>query len=200
MAHNGRSPAQIDADVARLQEGIRRARASAAAAADVGASGDGGEQQDAVAEVARVTRELVDYEERIPEYEREYRRYVGARVTRWAGGLLAALCAAFALAVVPGIVRAPWLALCGPLFLVGLCVIPGARGRAADVRFRPRVGALLFAIAAVAVGLCCSGAVPPWVCPVALVAAWLGLRAFGVAAPDAATASGRLSGIGRTGP
>ena len=197
MAQNGRSPAQIDSDVARLQEGIRRARASAGAAGGVGPSREGAVYQDAITDVAHATRELVEYEERIPDYEREYRQYVGARLTRWAGGVLAGLCVALALAVLPGAVRAPWLFLCGPLFLAGVIVLPGARSRAADPRFRPRLGAWLFAIAAIVAGLCCGGAVPPWASPIALVAAWLGLRSFGVVTSvGGATAS---ASVGRSG-
>jgi hypothetical protein len=179
-----------------LQEGIRRARASAGAAGGVGPSKEGAAYQDAIADVARATRELVDYEDQIPDYEREYRQHVGARLTRWAGGVLAGLCAALALAILPGAVQAPWLFLSGPLFLAGVMVLPGARSRAADVRSRPRLGAWLFAIAAVVAVLCCGGAVPAWTSPVALVAAWLGLRAFGVVTP--ATPAAR-AGYGRTG-
>ncbi|HEV2638118.1 MAG TPA: hypothetical protein VGX23_23415 [Actinocrinis sp.] len=186
MPGSGRSPAQIDADIARLQEGMRRAR-TVAEAADLRGDDvplrDEEAYHDAVADVARATRALVDYESRIPQLQEEYRQFLGARLCRRAGGLLAAVSAGLCFAVLPGGIGVWWLALLGPLLLTGLWALPGARRRAADTEFHPRIGAAAFAVAAIVAGICSTGAVTPWVTPVAPLAAWIGLRAFAAPAP-----------------
>lgn len=188
MPGSGRSPAQIDADVARFQEGIRRARAAARAA---GPARDGqpprnpAEYHEAVAEVARVTRGLVDYEAQIQTYQSQYRETSAVQLCRRSGGLLAAVSAVLCLAVLPGLIDAWWLIMLAPLLLAGLGELPRARKRAADLRTRPRVGAGLFALASLVAVLCSLGAISAWAAPLAPLAAIIGLRAFGTLLPAA---------------
>lgn len=180
MRESGRSPAQIDADVAGLQEQIRRARAAAADPAGGGRdTGDTAQFHSAVAQVAIATRLLVDYEGRIPAYQEQYRRFVDARTIRWSGTLLALASAGLCLAVVPGKAPVWWLGLLAPLVLAGLWAVPGADRRAAGLGPRPRVGAGLFGLAVVLAALCVLGVVTAWAAPAALCAAGVGLRAFG---------------------
>ena len=201
MPGSGRSPAQIDADVARFQEGIRQARAAARAAGPARegqAPRNPAEYHEAVAEVARATRGLVDYEEQIPAYQRQYREEAAVRVYRRSGGLLAAVSAVLCLAVLPGLIDGWWLVLLGPLLLAGLAELPGARRRAADLRTRPRVGAGLFALAALIAVLCSFGAISPWAAALAPIAAVAGLRAFGTLLPAASPGFNRSTGDERT--
>jgi hypothetical protein len=196
MRESGRSPAQIDADVAALQEQIRRARAAAAGSAgDSRDTDDAAQFHSAVVQVALATRLLVDYEGRIPAYQEQYRRFVDARTIRWSGALLALVAAELCLAVVPG--RAPvwWLGLLAALVLAGLWAVPGADRRAAGLGPRPRVGAFLFGLAAVLAALCVLGLVTAWAAPAALCAAGVGLRAFGAASAwDRDSAPARTAG------
>jgi hypothetical protein len=176
---DGRSPAQIDADVARLQEGIRRAKAAVGDAADR----LGAEHQGALAELARATRALVDYEARIPLFERDRRRYVGARTARWAAASLVAVTAFLCLALVLRWCSAWWIILIVPLLFAGLWALAGAGHRAARGGFRPRLGAGLFAAAAVITALCCADVMTGWSSPLALLAALGGLHSFRLLAP-----------------
>lgn len=187
MPGSGRSPAQIDAEIARLQEGMRRARAAAEAVdpkKDDEPLRDEAVYHDAVAEVARATRTLVDYEVRIPAYQEEYRQYQGARLCRRSGGVLAAVSAGLCFAALPGKISLWWLALLGPLLLAGLWALPGARRRAANLEFHPRIGAGMFALSALVSMICSIRLVTAWAAPIAAIAAWVGLRAFGALSPD----------------
>jgi hypothetical protein len=182
----GRSPAQVDADVAGLQEGIRRARATFEAARPAATRmgtprpQDEAAYREAVAQVTYATRALVDYEARIPQLLDEHRQHVGARILRWSGGLLAAESAALGIAAAVGAIAGWWLIPAATLVVVGLIPVPSARRRASDSGFRPRIGAFLFGVAGLALAVGSLGGVTPWAVLAAPLAAWVGLRAFAV--------------------
>ncbi|HEU5334036.1 MAG TPA: hypothetical protein VFU73_14755 [Actinocrinis sp.] len=179
MPATGRSPARINADVAVLQNHVDRARVAATAATDDAPSGED-TYREAVAQVARATRELIDYEAQIPELLRLHRQDVDARITRWSGGLLAATCAVAGLVTFVQKYSGWWLVLLGSLLAAGLAVIPGAAQRVAERRVHPWAGAAMFAVAAL-VGVCCAaGVAKPWLALAALAATWLGMIQFAV--------------------
>lgn len=193
----GRSPARINADVAVLQNHVDRARVAATSATEDAATenapSDDAAYQEAVAQVARATRELIDYEAQIPELLRLHRQDVDARITRWSGGLLAATCTAAGLVAFVQRYSSWWLVLLGALLAAGLAVIPGAAQRVADHRAHPRAGAAMFTVAAL-VGVCCAaGIAKPWLALAAVAAAWLGMIQFAVIG-----ARGSLSGAERS--
>lgn len=183
-AQYGNSPAQIDARVAELQVGIRRARAAAAAVRPAGPGGPGDQgdaaYQDAVAAVARATRALVDYEAAIPRLEERHRRAADARLARRAA--VGLVLVDIVIAVAAGLGSLPlWSLVPSAVLLVaGLAVLPGARIRAAEPGFRPMVGTIAFAVAAVGNIVCVLGVVPPYVELAALFFGWGGLRSFAV--------------------
>jgi hypothetical protein len=181
----GRSPAEIDADVERLQEGIRRAATAVEAAdpetADPEAGGlDRAEHHEAVAAVSRATRELVDYEAQIPESERRYRIHVAARTARRACLGLIVVSALMCTLSAVGVVSLWWIALAAPLLFGGIAAVPGTAARAARSGFRPRLGAGLFAFAAVVAVLTSAHVLTAWTSPLSALAVAVGLWAFRV--------------------
>lgn len=178
-----RTPAQIEAEVARLQTAITRARERAVefAVTEIAEAGPRGDAyREAVARVTAATRSLVDFEADIPVLEEGYRRHVGARTMRWAGGLLAIEGLAGAAFAGLNALAFWWLFPAIALAAAGLVVLPGAERRAADLRLRPRLGALCFAFAGAFSVVCVTKLIPaPAVLP-AFAGAWLGLRAFRV--------------------
>jgi hypothetical protein len=180
VSDRGRSPAEIDADVARLQEGIRRAATAVEAADPEGGGLHRAEYHEAVAAVSRATRELVDYEAQIPEIERRYRIHVAARTARWAYlGLIVVGVALSALSTA-GVRTLWWIALAAPLLFSGIAAVPGSAARAAGPGFRARLGAGMFALAAGVAVLTSTHVLTGWASPVSLLAALVGLWAFGV--------------------
>jgi hypothetical protein len=176
----GRSPAEIDAEISRLQEGIRRAASAVDAAAPDGTGEERAGYHAAVAEVSRATRALVDFEARIPDLAARHRIRLAVRIARRACGGLLAVSAGVCAAAAAGAVSLWWLGLAAPLLVGALTTLPLLPVRATDARFRPRTGAVSFGVAAVALVLGCTQVVSAWLSSLSLVAAGVGLAAFRV--------------------
>jgi hypothetical protein len=178
----GRSPVQIQDDLAQHQELIRRARESAE-----GLDVDSAQYRGAVDRLAQACRRLVDYEARIPRHQEAYRLWLRVLLARRAALALMVFCAVLALTAWPRWIGYGWLV---PLIGMGLSaswVRLDAQGNAtATLRdaargFRPEIGAPLFALAAVAVLLGAVGLVTAWLTlPLALLATWAGMVMFGI--------------------
>ncbi|WP_194908280.1 hypothetical protein [Catenulispora rubra] len=189
LPDRGRSPAEIDADVQHLQEGIRRA-ATAVEAADPDGPGPNREDyHEAVAAVTRATRDLVDYEAHIPELERRHRIHLAVRTARRAYAGVIAVGAGLCAVGAAGVVTLWWIALAVPLLFGGIAAVPGTAARAAGPGFRPRVGAGMFALAAGVAVLTCAHVLTGWASPVAPLAVVVGLWAFRVFAGPAPVAT-----------
>jgi hypothetical protein len=180
LSDRGRSPAEIDADVGRLQEGIRRAATAVEAVDRTGGGLHREDYHEAVTAVTRATRDLVDYEAAIPENERRYRIHIAARTARRAAVGLIAVAAALCAACATGALTLWWIALAVPLLFGGIAAVPGTAARAAVPGFRPRLGAGMFALAAGVAVLAGAHVLTGWASPLALPAAVVGLWAFGV--------------------
>lgn len=191
----GSTPARIEAEVRRLQAEIRAAGERAAVLAPgQGGAGvrDGGDADDyraAVGAVAVATRALVEYEAAIPALQEGHRQHISALITRWSGGLLAAVGAAGAVAAGCGALAFWWLFPAIALAAAGLLNTAGARRRAADPELHPRVGAACFAVAGVVAAVCAGRLLPTAAVLVAFVACWLGLYAFRLLGSAPATAA-----------
>lgn len=193
LTDRGRSPAEIDADVERLQEGIRRAAIAVEAAEPEGGSLHREHYYEAVAAVTRATRDLVDYESRIPEIERRYRIHLAIRTARWSDIGLLAVAALLCVLSATGLVTLWWIVLAVPLLFGGIAAVPGTAVRAASPGFRPRLGAGMFALAAAVAVLTCAHVLTGWVSPLSPLAVAVGLWAFRVLArPMPATATGSM--------
>lgn len=190
MTDRGRSPAEIDEEISRLQEGIRRAAAAVDTASPEGTREERAEYHAAVAEVSRATRALVDFEAGIPDLAWRHRIRVAVRTARRACGGLLAVSAGVCAAGAAGLVSLWWLGLAVPLLVGALTALPVLPARAAEPGFRPRTGAVAFGAAAVALLLGCTHLVPAWPSLVSLAAAAVGLVAFRV------LRRGRLRGYG----
>lgn len=175
MTVSWRTPAQIDAEVARLQAEIRQARERAVDAGPGSAA-----YREAVGRVTAATRTLAEFEDVIPALQEGYRRRVGTRIMRWAGWLLTLEGVGGAVAAGAGVMPFWWLFPAVALAAAGLFALPGAGRRATDPALRPRLGALSFGFAGAFAVVCVTKLIPPAAVLVAFAAAWLGLRAFRV--------------------
>jgi hypothetical protein len=135
---------------------------------------DSREYVDVARRVLDATAELIEYEERLPLLVDEGPQRISALTLRWAGWFTAAAALALTLAVIPGWIELPWLALTLPLLLIGarmpfLPVHPPN-----GPHLRQRIGAALVA-AAVPVALFAVAAGPRWTAGVAVLLAVAGL-------------------------
>ncbi|HWG28500.1 hypothetical protein [Actinospica sp.] len=175
------TPAGIEAEVRRLQAGIRQAGERAAVLAAPGpGSGDGDPAgyREAVGAVAVATRALVEYEAAIPRLQEGYHRHVSTLIARWSGGLLGLLGVAGGVAAALGVLPFWWLFPAIALAAAGLATLPGAARRAADPLIRPRLGACCYAVAGIVAVVCVCKALPPAAVLAAFGGCWVGLYAF----------------------
>ena len=135
---------------------------------------DSREYVDVARRVLDATAELIDYEERLPLLVDQGPQRVSVLTLRWAGWFTAAASLALTLAVIPGWIQLPWLALTLPLLLIGarmpfLPVHPPSGPHP-----RQRVGAVLVA-AAVSVALFAATVGPAWAAAIVVALAVAGV-------------------------
>lgn len=136
---------------------------------------DSREYPAAAAAVLQATAELIEYEERLPFLVDQEPHRTSVLVVRWCGWATAAVALLLTLAVAPGWVALPWLALLLPLLLLGARLPfmplhpPGGRHE------RQRVGAVAVVAALPFVALAALGATTPWVAAVAVLLVVAGL-------------------------